>query len=38
MMGVIAWSRGMDVADRVLEERACSTVENAQYCAELLRK
>ena len=36
MMGLIAWSRGVDVGEMILEERARSTDENAQYCAELL--
>src|SRR3989338_9724427 len=38
MMGLIAWSRGIDSKRILLEENSKTTAENAQFTAELLRK
>jgi vancomycin permeability regulator SanA len=35
MMGVIAWSRGMDTQKIILEEDSRTTEENARFCARI---
>ena len=38
MMGIIAWSRGMDTGKIVLEQNSHTTLENAQFCAKMFDK
>ena len=38
MMGVIAWSRGIEAKRILLEENSRTTAENAQFSADLLNK